>query len=158
MFSFGKWKYDLVKFHASLWVNKHVYCSPLIAPSIAASFHTITSWQRLSDASECSFLHYWIKLHLSETFEMKEKLDLDEFLQYGKYQSLRLWIFGPILAFLGAFSYAHTIFLLQDPTDWHCEDEGVISCNDELEGIVNYQSSIIVDSWYIVTVNLLTYI
>ena len=111
--------------------------------SIAASFHTITSWQRLSDASECSFLNHWIKLHLSETFEMKEKLDLDEFLQYGKFQSLRLWIFGPILAFLGAFSYAHTIFLLQDPTDWHCEDEGVISCNDELEGIVNYQSSII---------------
>ena len=69
---------------------------------------------------------------------MKDKLDLDEFLQYGKYQSLRLWIFGPILAFLGAFSYAHIIFLLQDPTAWYCEDE-VIKCDEELSGALPHE-------------------
>ena len=56
-----------------------------------------------------------------------KKIDFDTCLEYGRYQCLRLWLFGPVLAFLGAFSYAHIFFLLQDPPQSYCQDTQITS-------------------------------
>lgn len=73
--------------------------------------------------------------HLIPKKDLKDDIDnLDYYLQYGKYQAIRIWIFGSILAFVGAFSYAHLIFLLADPPDWKCKDPGVLTCNQKISG------------------------
>ena len=72
------------------------------------------------------------KLQQSEQIKKDDKLD--EYLQYGKYQASRVWLMGSLLAFAGAFSYAHPVFLLADPPDWWCEQTGVVACHKEVEG------------------------
>ena len=37
-------------------------------------------------------------------------------------------------AFVGSFSYAHTVFILSDPPDWTCADLNVIQCRENVEG------------------------
>ena len=65
---------------------------------------------------------------------MKKDDKLDEYLQYGKYQASRVWLMGSLLAFAGAFSYAHPVFLLADPPDWWCEDRGAVACDTNVQG------------------------
>ena len=131
----------------------------------------------------------------------KKEFNIDAHLKYGRYQAIRVWIFGSILgassvlfyrftknilnvfkqncsdslssrlvfsvfgtslwwyqlqrlfqsvpsplyivkqkgnffstAFVGSFSYAHTVFILSDPPDWTCADLNVIQCRENVEG------------------------
>jgi len=66
--------------------------------------------------------------------EKKSGEDLDHFLEYGKYQALRVWIFGSFLAFIGGVSFAHIFFMLSDPPDWSCQLPEVIACNKNITG------------------------
>lgn len=73
------------------------------------------------------------KIDKSETIKTDE--DLDSYLKYGRYQATRVWVLGSLLAFTGAFSYGHNIFILTDPPDpWWCDDPDVIKCNDNVTG------------------------
>jgi len=60
---------------------------------------------------------------------------LDEYLQYGKYQAIRVLGFGFLLGFFSAFSHGHLMFITLDPPDdWYCEEPNTVTCNKELEG------------------------
>ena len=69
----------------------------------------------------------------SEQSENNE--NMDSYLQYGRYQAIRVWVLGSLLALTGAFSFGHNIFILTDPPDpWWCEDPHVIKCNMNVTG------------------------
>ena len=73
------------------------------------------------------------KSDMSDAIKTEE--DLDSYLKYGRYQATRVWVIGSLLAFTGAFSYGHNIFILTDPPDpWWCDDPDVMKCNDNVTG------------------------
>lgn len=83
-----------------------------------------------------------------------EKDIIDKALQYGKYQSLLIWIFGTSIgtnhrslvtffltifktfpAFIGAIDYIQLVFMLNDRQEWSCLEPHREMCNETLEGI-----------------------
>jgi len=64
----------------------------------------------------------------------KKSYDIDTLLEYGKYQAIRVWGFGILLAYVSGVMYTHIMFVLQDPTNWECENKQQMKCNEKLPG------------------------
>ena len=83
-----------------------------------------------------------------------EKDIIDKALQYGKYQSLLIWIFGTSIgrihrfqwlwqffdflkfsAFIGAIDYIQLVFMLNDRQDWTCLEPEREMCDETLDGM-----------------------
>ena len=76
---------------------------------------------------------------------------IDKALQFGKYQSLLIWIFGTsignplvfnrdtpcffISAFIGAVDYIQLVFMLNDRQEWSCLQQDVERCNESEQGV-----------------------
>ena len=52
------------------------------------------------------------------------KLDLDSVLSYGSYQRFQIWVLQFAIAIIGAINYYHIVFMVSDPPDWKCKEEG----------------------------------
>ena len=81
-----------------------------------------------------------------------EKDIIDKALQYGKYQSFLIWIFGTSIgakhrfksdwfdnfshfsAFIGAVDYIQLVFMLNDRQEWTCLESHREKCNETLDG------------------------
>ena len=67
------------------------------------------------------------KVEVTEEEEKKDKeaeLDLDSVLSYGSYQRFQIWVLQFAIAIIGAINYYHIVFLVSDPPEWKCKEEG----------------------------------
>ena len=66
----------------------------------------------------------------------KETNALDQYLQFGRYQAIRAWVFSSLLGFFSAFSNGHLMYILFDPPQdgWWCTDSSVPLCDHTAEG------------------------
>ena len=56
--------------------------------------------------------------------EEKKDMDLDSVLSYGSYQRFQIWVLQFAIAIIGAINYYHIVFMVSDPPEWKCAEEG----------------------------------
>lgn len=61
--------------------------------------------------------------------EEKKDMDLDSVLSYGSYQRFQIWVLQFAIAIIGAINYYHIVFMVSDPPEWKCAEEGAQMCN-----------------------------
>ena len=85
----------------------------------------MTLAQSASDSSD--IMEKNKKVEVTEEEEKKDKaaeLDLDSVLSYGSYQRFQIWVLQFAIAIIGAINYYHIVFLVSDPPEWKCKEEG----------------------------------
>ena len=59
--------------------------------------------------------------------------DIEDLYGFGNFHHFQIWVVQTLVALSGAITYFHLYFMVSDPPDWGCQEEGVEQCQEQEE-------------------------